>query len=74
MTAVVVAIVLLSSELPDPGLPSFTTLCAGFGMFLGGVLGWLRRRPVAPLVTGGGVVGFGVGLVGWLTVLAIDRL
>jgi hypothetical protein len=70
----VVLIVLLTSELPDPGRFSFMTNCAGLGMFVGGIVGWVRRRPLAPFVTGGSMIGFGVGLGCWIVAVAIDRL
>jgi hypothetical protein len=73
MTALLL-VVLLASELPDPGQPSFATLCAGYGMFVAGGLAWLRRRPISPDAGAGGVAGFGIGLVAWLAALAIDRL
>jgi hypothetical protein len=69
-----VLLILLTSELPDPGAPMFPTLCAGHGGFLAGVGAWVRRRQIGPFVAGGSVVGFGVGYICWLTALAIDRL
>ena len=71
---VVDAMVLAAAELPDPGQPSFAMLCAGYGMFLAGVSAWVRRRPLAPRVSAGSVVGFGVGSACWLVAVAIDRL
>ncbi|HEX4806988.1 MAG TPA: hypothetical protein VFU94_13910 [Conexibacter sp.] len=67
-------LVLLTSELPDPGAPMFPGICAGYGGFVAGLLAWRRRLSIGPRVTGGSVVGFGVGLLCWLTALAIDRL
>ncbi len=71
---VVDAIVQLAATLPDPGQPSFAMLCAGYGMSIGCLVAWRRRRPIGPMVSGGSVVGFVVGSVCWLIALAIDRL
>jgi hypothetical protein len=75
--SIVNAIVRLAAELPDPGNPSFPAICAGFGGFVGALVGYARRRPresTARLMTDGSVVGFGTGFVCWLVVLTIDRL
>jgi drug/metabolite transporter (DMT)-like permease len=71
------AIVVLAADLPDPGNPSFMTLGAGCGGFLGGLIGHARRHPqerVRQFIAEGGLVGFGAGFVCWLIALAIDRL
>ncbi|HXE45461.1 MAG TPA: hypothetical protein VN635_09690 [Conexibacter sp.] len=70
-------IVLLASELPDPGAPSFATLCGGYGGFLGLLIGLGRRLPwkrIAPLMAQGSAVGYSVGFVVWAVAFAIDRL
>jgi hypothetical protein len=68
------ALVQLAAALPDPGTPAFPALCGGYGGFAAGLVARLRKQPVGPRVTGGTVVGFGIGLVCWLVALAIDRL
>jgi hypothetical protein len=68
------AILWLAAELPDPGAALFPALCGSYGGFVCGLAGWLGRRPIGPLVAGGTVLGFGVGLLSWLAALAIDRL
>ncbi|MGN6188417.1 MAG: hypothetical protein ACTHOE_05925 [Conexibacter sp.] len=64
----------LAAELPDPGAPMFPGICAGYGGFVGGVIAWRRGLPLGPLATRGSVAGFGLGFMGWILALAIDRL
>ena len=76
MTSIVV-LVMLASELPDPGRLAFPGVCGTFGGFVGMAVGMGRRLPwerTTQLAAQGGVVGYGVGFVGWLTAVAIDRL
>jgi hypothetical protein len=72
-----ILIVLLTSELPDPGRLGTITLAGGLGAFAGALAAHVRRRPsqvASDMARLGMVVGFGVGLAGWLVALAIDRL
>ena len=69
-----VLLILLTSELPDPGAPMFPGLCAGYGGFAAGLVAWRRRRPLGPHVAAGTLMGFGLGFVGWIATLATDRL
>jgi hypothetical protein len=72
-----VRIVLLSSELPDPGRLSTAAYASLLGGFVGGLLGRLQghsRDRINGLTADGAFVGFGVAFIGWLVVAAIDRL
>jgi hypothetical protein len=76
MTLVLV-LVLLTSELPDPGKPGTISLAGMLGGFAGALLAIVRRRPsqvAGDMARVGMVIGVGAGLAGWLIVLAIDRL
>jgi hypothetical protein len=76
MTLVVV-LVLLTSELPDPGKLGTITLAGALGGFVGAMLAIVRRRPsqvAADMTRVGMVLGIGAGLAGWLVAFAIDRL
>jgi hypothetical protein len=71
------ALVRLAAELPDPGLPTFPSICAGSGACIGWAVGrvrGLRWEHTARLVTEGTGLGYGAGFVTWLCALAIDRL
>lgn len=72
-----VAIVLLTSELPDPGKLCTVTFASAFGGFLGGAIGRARsgsRDRVKDLTVDGAFVGFALGFAGWLIAFAIHRL
>jgi len=72
-----VSIVLLVSELPDPGKLATAGLASLLRGFVGGCIGRLRHRSrqrIRDLTLDGGYVGFGVGLIAWLIAVAIDRL
>jgi hypothetical protein len=72
-----VLIVLLTSELPDPGQPAFPNICGTFGGFAGMAIGMGRRFPwerTMKLAAQGGAVGYGIGFAIWFVVVAMDRL
>jgi hypothetical protein len=72
-----VLLVLLTSELPDPGMPSTVTFFGGIGAFVGALVAHLRRLPstsAGDATRMGMMIGVGTGLVGWTVALAIDRL
>jgi len=72
-----VDLVLLTSELPDPGMPYFAPLVGTIGFFVGGLLAHLRHIPADERSrwTGSGTwVGIGVGGAIWAVVYAMDRL
>jgi hypothetical protein len=72
-----VVLILLTSELPDPGKPSTVTFLGGIGAFVGALVAQLRRLPstrAGDATRIGMVLGVGAGLVGWTVALAIDRL
>jgi hypothetical protein len=72
-----VLLILLTSELPDPGRLSTITLAATFGSVVGAVVAPLRKLPsdrAGDATRLGLVLGFGAGVLGWLVVLATDRL
>ena len=72
-----VLLILLTSELPDPGRLAFPGICGTFGGFVGMATGMSRRlawERTTKLAAQGGAVGYGVGFVGWLVAVAIDRL
>jgi hypothetical protein len=74
---ILITLVLLAAELPDVGSPTFPSVGAGFGGFVGALIGYVRRNPeerIGQLVTRGAFVGFGIGLACWLAAFAIDRL
>jgi len=70
-------VVLLTSELPDPGKPSTIALAGTLGAFVGALVAECRKLPSGPagdLTRRGMVVGAGAGLGAWLAVFAIDLL
>jgi len=70
-------IVLLTSELPDPGRIATITFVGTFGACVGVFVAHVRRLPserAGDLMRIGMLVGFGTGLLGWLAAFAIDRL
>jgi len=72
-----ILLILLSADLPDPGMPSTVTFCGGIGAFVGAVVAHLRRfssRSAGDATRIGMVIGVGAGLVGWAVASAIDRL
>jgi len=74
---ILITLVLLTAELPDPGRLATIVIASAFGGFVAGALARARRRPherVAKLTADGAFVGFAVGLIGWLAAFAIDRL
>jgi hypothetical protein len=76
MTMLVV-IVLLTAELPDAGSATFPAICAGFGGFVGLLLGVVRRLPwerIGPLMGQGSAAGYSAGFLVWIVLLAMDRL
>lgn len=76
MTSLVV-IVWLMSELPDPGRIGTITFAGGVGAFVGALVAHLRRLPsgiASDMTRVGMLIGFGIGLIGWLVVFAIYRL
>ena len=76
MTPLIV-IVRLTSELPGPGQPTFPRLCGTFGGFVGIAIGRLRQFPwerTARLMAEAGAVGYGIGFIGWVVTIAMDRL
>ena len=76
MTLLIV-LVLLTSELPDPGKLATVGLASLLGGFVGGCIGRLRHRSrerIHDLTLDGGYVGFGVGFTMWLIAIATDRL
>jgi hypothetical protein len=76
MTPLVV-LILLTSELPDPGRTGTITLAGGLGAFAGAMIAYLRRLPsqaASDMTRIGMLLGVGAGLAGWLVAFAIDRL
>ncbi len=76
MTALAL-IVLLTSQLPDPGSFGTITVAATFGVCMGALLAHLRglsSERATDLARIGMLIGFGVGLLGWIVAFAIDRL
>jgi hypothetical protein len=74
---VLVLLVLLTSELPDPGRLSTITFAATFGSVIGAAAAYLRKLPsdrAGDATRMGLILGFATGSLGWLVVLAIDRL
>jgi hypothetical protein len=72
-----VLIVLLTAELPDPGMPYFAPLVGGIGYFVGGLLAEIRRVSADERSrwTGTGMwAGIGIGGAIWAVVYAMDRL
>jgi hypothetical protein len=70
-------LVLLTAELPDPGRLSTITFAATFGSVIGALAAHLRKLPsdrAGDATRIGLILGFGAGLLGWLAVFAIDRL
>jgi len=63
-----------AAELPDPGAPMFPGICASYGGFVGGLVGWRGQHPIGPHMAGGTIVGFAVGFLCWLMAIAMDRL
>ncbi|HKG37999.1 MAG TPA: hypothetical protein VKB25_03340 [Conexibacter sp.] len=71
------AIVVLASELPDPGQLSFAPLMGAVGLFIGGLLGHLRGvsdDERSRLTNVGTWSGIGFGLVVWFLGFAIHPL
>ena len=74
---VVAALIQLAADLPDAGGVTFPTICAGYGGFLGTLIGLARRLPwarIGPLMAQGSAAGYSVGFAVWSVALAIDRL
>ena len=74
---ILITLALLAAQLPDLGSPTFPSVTAGFGGYVGALIGYVRRTPeerIGRLVTRGVFVGFGIGLACWLSAFAIDRL
>ncbi|HEU4704032.1 MAG TPA: hypothetical protein VFS37_16235 [Conexibacter sp.] len=72
-----VLLILLASELPDPGMPHFVPLMGTLGLFVGGLAAHLRGIPAEERsrCTGTGTwAGIGVGGAVWIAVHVIDRL
>lgn len=71
-----VLIVLLAAELPDPGKPATVPLAGTLGAFAGGLLAACRgRRDVIPRgMAEGSLAGCAVGVLAWIAAFAIDRL
>ncbi|MBS1868927.1 MAG: hypothetical protein JSS99_04635 [Actinobacteria bacterium] len=72
-----VLVVLLTSELPDPGRVSTITFSATFGSVIGALAADLRKLPserAGDATRAGLILGFGAGVLGLLVVFAIDRL
>ena len=72
-----VLLILLATDLPDPGQPSTVTFFGGIGAFVGAAVAYLRGLPSAAAGDAtriGMVIGVAAGLVGWTVALAIDRL
>jgi len=72
-----VLLILLTSELPDPGRVSTVTFAATFGSVVGALVAHLRglsSQRAGDATRIGLIVGFGAGLLGWLLAFAIDRL
>ena len=72
-----VLIVLLTSELPDPGMPYFVPFIGTVGLFVAGLVAHLRG--ISPdersrWISAGTWVGLGIGGAVWIAVYAIDRL
>jgi hypothetical protein len=77
MTLLLVTLVLLASELPDPGQPTFPNICGTFGGFIGMAIGIGRRvawEQTMKLAAQVGAVGYGIGFGIWLVLVAIDLL
>jgi len=72
-----VLLILLTSELPDPGMPYFAPLMGAVGFFVGGLLAHLRSVAADERSRWAGTgmwVGIGVGGTIWTLVYVIDRL
>jgi membrane protein YqaA with SNARE-associated domain len=70
-------LILLTSELPDPGRLAMVAYVSLLGGFVGSLIGRLCRRPrerVNEMAADGAFVGFGVAFIGWVVAVAIDRL
>lgn len=75
--SLLIGLVLLTSELPDPGQMSFAPIMGAVGMFVGGLVALLRGRSDverARLTNLGTWTGIGVGLAVWGLGFAIDLL
>jgi len=72
-----VLIVLLTSELPEPGRLATITFAATLGSVAGAGIALLRKLPsdrAGDATRLGLVLGFAAGLMSWLVAFAIDRL
>jgi hypothetical protein len=72
-----VLIVLLTSELPDPGMPYFVPLMGTVGLFVGGLIAHLRGVPPDERQRWAGTgtwAGIGIGGAVWMFIYAMDRL
>ncbi len=70
-------VVLAASELPDPGSFGTITGAATFGACVGALVAYLRGHAserATDVSRIGMLVGFGVGVSGWLIALAIHLL
>jgi len=74
---ILLVLVLLTAELPDPG----RLVTAGYASLLGGFVGSLigrlhgrSRERVDEMMKDGAFVGFGMAFAGWLIVIATDVL
>lgn len=70
-------VVRLSSELPDPGSFATITVAATFGACVGVLIAQLRglaSEQATDLMRVGMLIGFGVGLLGWIVAFATHRL
>jgi hypothetical protein len=74
---ILITLILMTAELPDPGKLGTVTFSGGLGAFVGALVAQLRRRPsthASDAMRIGMLVGFGAGVLGWLAVFAIDLL
>jgi hypothetical protein len=72
-----VLLILLTSELPDPGMPYFVPLMGTVGLFVGGLVAHIRG--ISPeersrWTSTGTWAGIGIGAAVWAVVYAMDRL
>jgi hypothetical protein len=72
-----VALILLTSELPDPGQPAFVPLAGSVDLFLGGLLALAKRVPPeerSRWMGAGTWAGIGFGGAVWIIAITMDRL
>ncbi len=72
-----VLIVLLTSELPDPGMPYFVPFMGTVGLFVGGLAAHVRGVSADERSRWAGIgtwADIGIGGVVWIAVYVIDRL